>query len=529
MDEGTLVKKFIEADMQLTEEAFETLRQRPDADAVVDHLLEVLKKSQAGPFTVTAGMISKVLEGKLLEPQEAAVAPPKPAEQVPEPKRLSEVSYTKFKPLAAEHESKVRVLKDITGRSYSEGNIKDFVKLFNNRFEKISRILRKRAELGDTVSIGSLRTRADREQVKVVGIVSSKKRSTSGHLVLDIEDPTGTVSAWAFKPREGQMRSGELFSKVDNVAPDEVIGVLGSVRSGDRYPRIFVNDVVWPDLPVKHERQIPSEPCCAVQISDLHVGSDKFMEDLFMKFVKWLRGEVGDEKQKEMAGKVKYILIAGDVVDGIGIYPEQLEELLIPDIFRQYDVAAKLLAEIPDYITLVIAPGNHDAVRPLEPQPAIPKDFAGGLYNLNSKMVGNPALVSLEGVNFQLYHGRSFDDLIGAIPKMSRQRPAEMMIKLLQKRHVAPIYGGRVALSPEQEDIMVIDEVPDVFHCGHVHVYDCDRYREVWVVNSGTFQGKTEYMKKLGVEPTPGFVSILDLQTNHLSTLDIWNNKLLEG
>jgi len=520
MDEGTLVKKFIEADMQLTEEAFENLRQRPDAENVVDRLLEALKKSQAGPFTVTASMISSVLEGKIPEPREVVVQPSVPVLQAPEPpKRLPEVSYTKFKPLAAEQESKVKILKDVTGKSYSEGNIKNFVKLFNNRFEKLSHILKKRNELGDAVAIGSLRSMADREKVKVIGMVSTKRRSSGGHLQLELEDQTGVVSAWVFK-------GSDLFSKADEVAPDEVVGIVGSVRSGDRAPRIFVNDIVWPDLPVKHEHQVPSEPFCAVQISDLHVGSDKFLEDIFQKFVKWLRGESDDEKQREVAGRVKYILIAGDVVDGIGIYPEQLDELLIPDIYKQYETAAKLLAEIPDYITMVIAPGNHDAVRPLEPQPAIHKDFAGGLYNLNAKMVGNPALVSVDGVRFQLYHGRSFDDLIGAVPKISRQRPAEMMIKLLQKRHMAPIYGGRAALSPEQEDLMVIDEVPDVFHCGHVHVYDCNHYRDVWVVNSGTFQGKTEYMKKLGVEPTPGYVPILDLKTNHLMKLDLWEGKL---
>jgi hypothetical protein len=33
-------------------------------------------------------------------------------------------------------------------------------------------------------------------------------------------------------------------------------------------------------------------------------------------------------------------------------------------------------------------------------------------------------------------------------------------------------------------------------------------------------------MKKLGVDPTPGYVPILELQKNHLLTLDIWNEQL---
>jgi DNA polymerase II small subunit len=88
------------------------------------------------------------------------------------------------------------------------------------------------------------------------------------------------------------------------------------------------------------------------------------------------------------------------------------------------------------------------------------------------------------------------------------------MIHLLQKRHLAPIYGERVAIAPEERDYLIIDDVPDVFHCGHMHVYGCDKYRDVIVVNSGTFQEKTIYMKSMGVEPTPGIVPIVDLKAN---------------
>jgi DNA polymerase II small subunit len=246
------------------------------------------------------------------------------------------------------------------------------------------------------------------------------------------------------------------------------------------------------------------------------VGSEQFLEEMFKRFTEWLREGGETQRDKDVVSRIKYLIIAGDIVDGVGIYPEQIDELLISDIFKQYAAAAKLLAEIPDHITIVIAPGNHDAVRPSEPQPAIGKDIAGALYELNSKMVGNPSLISLEGVHFLVYHGRSFDDLVGAVPGVSRQEPTQLMVKLLQKRHLAPIYGGKVSMSPEEQDTLVIEEVPDVFHCGHVHIYDCTKYREVWVVNSGTFQARTKYMQKLGVEPTPGHVSILNLQTHQL-------------
>jgi DNA polymerase II small subunit len=240
-----------------------------------------------------------------------------------------------------------------------------------------------------------------------------------------------------------------------------------------------------------------------------------FLEDAFMKFLKWLRGEVGNPQQRELAGMVKYVIIAGDLVDGVGIYPRQEEELLVHDIFKQYDAVTELLAQIPEHITVVTAPGNHDAVRPSEPQPALPRDVAAALYDLNSVIVGNPAWLSIHGVKFLIYHGRSFDDLIGTIPGLDRRDPIPPMTKLLQKRHLAPMYGERVAVAPEEKDYLVIEDVPDVLHCGHMHVYGCASYRDTLLVNSGTFQEITIYMKSLGVKPTPGIVPVLNLQTGH--------------
>ena len=55
-----------------------------------------------------------------------------------------------------------------------------------------------------------------------------------------------------------------------------------------------------------------SSPGKAVLISDVHVGSDTFLETCWNKFADWL----SDSDHS-------YLLIAGDLVDGIGIYPGQ--------------------------------------------------------------------------------------------------------------------------------------------------------------------------------------------------------------
>ncbi len=517
MDDTSLVRKFMDADMQLTPDALNTLHRQDDMESAVERVLVRIREMESKPLLVTANLITKILEGVDVETAPTPMVPP-PGPSLPEAgeapragkiaEKLPEPTHVKFKPKAGEFEPRVKVLKDITGRSYTEGKLKDFVNVFRDRYERLSRILRKRIDFHDAVPISNLRSFEDRTLVKVIGMVSDKRETSGGHVVFEIEDLDGLVSAWVFKGRR------ELMRKAAEVVVDEIVGVVGDVRSGDRAPRLLVRDIIWPDLPITHEFSRAEDPACAALISDLHVGSEMFLEDTFIKFVNWLRGEAGNAQQQELASRVKYLVIAGDIVDGVGIYPQQEEELLINDVIKQYDAAAKLLAQVPEHITIIIAPGNHDAVRPTEPQPAIQKDIAGGLYDLNSVMVGNPARVSLHDVNFLIYHGRSFDDLIATMPGLNRQKSTPPMIKLLQKRHLAPVYGGRTAISPEEQDYLVIEEVPDVFHCGHIHVYGYERYRGVEVVNSGTFQETTIYMRRLGVKPTPGIVPVIDLQTH---------------
>jgi DNA polymerase II small subunit len=112
-----------------------------------------------------------------------------------------------------------------------------------------------------------------------------------------------------------------------------------------------------------------------------------------------------------------------------------------------------------------------------------------------------------------MYHGRSLDDVIGSVPGLDHSHPEKAMKLLLQGRHLAPLYGGKTLISPENHDFLVIDRVPDVFHAGHVHVVGCCNHRGVLVVNSGGWQEQTDYMQKLGLVPTPGKVPVVNLQT----------------
>ena len=61
------------------------------------------------------------------------------------------------------------------------------------------------------------------------------------------------------------------------------------------------------------------------------------------------------------------------------------------------------------------------------------------------------------------------------------------MRELIEKRHLAPIYGERTPLASEYEDHLVIEEIPDIFHTGHVHINSYKKHKGIHMINSGTF------------------------------------------
>jgi DNA polymerase II small subunit len=250
------------------------------------------------------------------------------------------------------------------------------------------------------------------------------------------------------------------------------------------------------------------------------VGSAKFNREAFTRFTQWLNGKYGNAKMREIAGHVKYVLVAGDLVDGVGVYPNQVRELVIKDVHKQYRFAAKLIEQVPDYVEVVVSPGNHDAPRKALPQPAIREEFLNTLQETRKvHSLGDPCAVSLHGVEVLMYHGRSLDDVIGTVPGVSHEHPEKAMKLLLQSRHLAPLYGGKTMLSPENRDFLIIERVPDVFHAGHIHVMGYCNHRGVLIVNSGGWQEQTEYMQKLGLVPTPGKVPVVNLQTLETAVL----------
>jgi len=391
---------------------------------------------------------------------------------------------------ASDHAPDVKILRDITGRSTCEGTIEDFTRYFRNRFQTLSRMLRSRRELGGTQEISKAR-RSTRE-VRFIGMVSDVRATKNGHRILELEDETDRISVLVL---------ADSPSAAETFVMDEVVGIVGKVN--DR-GLVIAESVVRPDIPVTRPFRGIGEHLRAAFMSDVHVGSTTFLDEKWAKLTTWMSSD------DEVARSLRYLVVSGDVVDGIGVYPRQDEELSIDDIYGQYEALSKMMAGLPDHVSVVMIPGNHDAVRPAEPQPALPAPIQK-LFDSNITFAGNPSLVSLDGVKVLAYHGRSMDDFVSAIPGMNYHRPLDAMRQMLKMRHLAPIYGGKTPIAPEAEDHLIVEDVPDIFVTGHVHSVGVDTYRGVVLVNSSTWQAQTPYQKMRNIEPLPARLPIVDL------------------
>ena len=390
-----------------------------------------------------------------------------------------------------------KIIQDTSKKSYTSGELENLISYFKSRYEKLSNILSKRPELRNYTKIADIDDSQD--SLSLILMVREIRSSKNGHKIVEFEDDTGNISVLFSNKNE------ELFKEAEKLVRDEVVGVIANKSSDSNFA--FGQEIINPGVLKVPKKEMDFG---IVFLSDVHIGSLTFLEDAFSRFIDWINCDYGTEEQRRVAEDVKYLIIGGDIVDGIGVYPNQEKELAIKDITQQYNEAAKFLGNIRSDIKIIIAPGNHDASRVAEPQPAVPEEYAKALYELdNVEFISNPGVVSLDGINVLIYHGRSFDDLVMAVKEFTHERNDLLMEELLQKRHLAPIYGERTPLASELEDYLVIDEVPDVFHTGHVHINTYRKFKGIHLINSGTFQTQTEFQKIYNIEPTPAEVPVL--------------------
>ncbi len=522
MNEAAKLQRAVEttlaAGFQIDREAFDylnTLCITEDPEELVNRALQKIEGCEEKPMFICRSLLEEVFQEPSAHQVKHEASLPPTGDRVPDGlENIRDggfpIAHSPNRPYSKDVESQIDILEDPTGKLSSNGTMEEFMAYFQDRFKRIEKILRQRMDVKAATPISEALKSQPKTKLKIIGMVT-EKRDAKQQLLITLEDlhASATVLVPLKAPDEVQRKAQILL-------PDQVVCVAVTKTRGHLF---LAEDIIFPEVGQKPPRRA-SEPVYAVLTSDIHVGSNKFNKEAFKRFIQWLNGQYGNEQMKEIANRVKYLLVAGDIVDGVGVFPGQAKELNIRDVHSQYKFALKGLARVPDHIEIVISPGNHDAPRKALPQPAISEDYLPTL--LNSRKIhslGNPCAVSLHGVEVLMYHGRSLDDIIGSVPNTDHMHPEKAMRLLMQGRHLAPIYGGKTTLSPETRDFMVVDRVPDIFHGGHIHVLGMCNYRGVTVINSGGWQEQTDYMAKLGLVPTPGKVPVINLQTMETSVL----------
>jgi DNA polymerase II small subunit len=477
-----IINKIIEAGLQLTPEAFNHLQSMPSErlDKVIRGCL-IAAETRPDLFIID----EEFLRG-LEEPRQTRPA---------------------LKPPVARLQSRIELLSD--RESQPVGDVNGFIDYFNSRFRQLEAILKNRFDVRDAIPLSQAVKQPVKTKFKTIGLVAGKS-TRSSRLFLDLEDSDTSVTV---------MVSGDEASRKGlEILNDQIICVDGLKYRDDL---IIANDLIWPDVPM-HDINRADENVCAVFVGDIHVGSKYFRADLFDKFIKWMNRDLGPPASRELAGLVKYLVVTGDLVDGIGIYPEQLDELTITTQKAQYEEAARLLSQLPEHVEILIIPGNHDAVRRSLPQPPISKKYAPALYmDPRIHLLPNPCNLSLHGVKAFIFHGKALDDILSSTPGYDFHSPVNGLELLMRCRHIAPIYGQSTPIAPEKVDRLVIDIVPDVVACGHIHIHEMRKYHGLTLICSGSFQDQTPFQRRMKLEPTPGVISVYNLMNHQHIPLDL--------
>ena len=395
-----------------------------------------------------------------------------------------------------EHQVEFEILSDPTTKITSAEGVEGYGALFASRFTKLKQIMSDRPESKKVKDIAVVKSiTKSNDELFVCGLVSDRK-SDRKVTRITLEDPTSSMEIIVFE--------GDLQETADTLLMDQfaMFKIVPAKNGG-----FFAKDIYLPDIP-EHSTIRSKTETYAVFLSDLHVGSKFFMEEELNDFISWA------SSTDPIARKIRFIIIGGDLIDGVGVFPGQDKVLDQLTTEEQLQKTFEVLDKIPKHIKVFIISGNHDAGRKALPQPAIPKMYNSELWDReNFFMLGNPSMISLNGVKVLMYHGQSIDDVVRTTPGVSYDKPAAVMRHFLKARHMSPIYGSRTPLAPETEDMMVMDDVPDIFHSGHVHFVGLDMYKGVLIINSGAWQRQTDFQESVGITPTPGMAIMVNLQT----------------
>jgi DNA polymerase II small subunit/DNA polymerase delta subunit B len=287
-------------------------------------------------------------------------------------------------------------------------NIKDYQNFFNERFGAIKSVFSRKASLTNLISVNKISPRL--KNFSIIGMVREKARDG-----VVLEDTTGKV--------EIQFKNKDILS---DVVEDEVLGVVceqeGTV--------VFGENLIFPDIPLKHEVNKTKEDVYCLFLSDFHLNSDSFNKKHYSKFIDWIKNKNNIN-----------IFILGDVSSNI----EDVNDLL---------------SNIPKSNTTYILRGEIDP-------------------NIKNTLQ-NPYTFQKDGVKIFLFHNprlNDYGDLWGT--------PEKAITNLIKKRNLDPIFTPDSKIY--ERDPYLLEEIPDIIVAGHTHIPSNINYKGITILTTGSF------------------------------------------
>src|SRR5437899_11794798 len=330
------VGTILEAGFQMESEAFKTLVEKGRDDSLkplVDEVLKMASSVQPRPLFISADLVLKAAEQLDL-----GTVPAVPVEGLGHGRRFAE-----------DRESKLEVVFDPTGKLGTTGAFDDFLRYFRNRFEKMSGLLKQRMDTRNSGTIADALSASANSKTRFVCMIMDK-REKPGKIFLTVDDTGDEATVLVTEQNQ------TVYQTARRLLRDQVLFIEAKKTNSQL---LIGENILLPEIPERRPDR-SKEEVYAVLISDIHIGSKQFLKEPFDRVLGWLKGELGTPEQREIAGRVKYVMIGGDLVDGIGVYPRQEMDLLIPNIHQQYSGSAKYIGQIPEHMSVVMIPGNHD-------------------------------------------------------------------------------------------------------------------------------------------------------------------------
>ena len=135
----------------------------------------------------------------------------------------------------------------------------------------------------------------------VIGIIKNKTISNQRNIIIDLEGFEDSIIC-VIPSVQRSPKDQDLSQKANALLLDEIVCISGYVDSSDR---MIADDVLFPDIPTVRQLGRARKEVYAAFISDLHCGSQEFLEDEFDRFIDWISGHDVDTSDKNMVEKIK--------------------------------------------------------------------------------------------------------------------------------------------------------------------------------------------------------------------------------